>query len=768
MLTKTTSDAGNDDGLAELLAHSGWLVALARRLVEPAGAEDLVQETWATVLARGARPAGDARAWLAAVMRNLARDRGRSGAARRRREEEHGRATADGRAWPTPGELAQALEARRMLVEALQGLPEPQRATLLLRYQEGLSAAAIARREGVPESTIRSRLARALEELRTRLDERADGDRRRWAVWLAPLAACGDERATLAGSAAAFLWLGLAGAAVVLAGVWLSWGGEPAGSAVPLASVALPEAPLVEGPAASPTGAREALARTELDSAMEVAEADEGERFALRARLLDEGGAALRTGRLVLLEALAEAELVELARASTEADGRAELRVRRSSLPAARPLFAAGHAPGRARVVVPLTSAQLAGAELELGDLHLPPGGDVVGRIVDEGGRPLAGAVLVVSRALGAAGPQGADARRLWPLVEPLAGPYLPVARSDERGTFEIVGVPSGSFALVARAAPDGPALLPARVEPLAIAAGERTEIGTLALVSPEAEETITGHVVDGAERPLAGILVSIEDGGVKVPGGAVSRADGSFTLLVPRARQWNLSTRDPARRWRPGQVAGVASGTQDVRLVLAPAPESPVVVTTTDPSGPPLAPLASGVELVGRLTLGGEPPGSWSVQVERESTQLDATGGFRLVLSPGNAWILIRSGIGGDVETHLAAEFVLEEGSNTWELDLPVAALTLENLPAVAPVEDEPALADTPEFLLEGTLDGVSVAVLFQELAEPRRTLARLPAGSWKLSRRADGFRFGGEARWIALLEFELAAGESRRIVVP
>ncbi|MEQ1892875.1 MAG: RNA polymerase sigma factor, partial [Planctomycetota bacterium] len=136
METKVTMGAADEKALEELLAHSGWLVALARRLVEPAGAEDLVQETWTTLLGRRARPVGDARAWLAAVMRNLARDRGRSAEARRRREEDHGRATVNERAWPTPAELAQALEARRLLVEALQGLSEPQRATLLLRYQE--------------------------------------------------------------------------------------------------------------------------------------------------------------------------------------------------------------------------------------------------------------------------------------------------------------------------------------------------------------------------------------------------------------------------------------------------------------------------------------------------------------------------------------------------------------------------------------------------------------------------------------------------------
>ncbi|MEQ1895155.1 MAG: sigma factor-like helix-turn-helix DNA-binding protein, partial [Planctomycetota bacterium] len=644
-------------------------------------------------------------------------------------------------------------------------------ATRLRRYPEGLSAAAIARREGVPESTIRSRLARALAELRMRLDERAGGDRQRWGFWLAPLAACGEERtasAALAGSGGIVVWIGLAGGAALVAGLLLSRSEEPTELLAPVARVAAQRAP-VGSSATPPAGLREALAGTELDSARVSSEPAVGEWFSLRARLVDEDGTALAAGSLGLFEPRAEADLVAIASARAGVDGWAELRALRATLVTAPALFATGHAPGHARVFMPLARAQLALPELELGELCLAPGGDVAGRVVDADGRPLAGAVLVVSRTLGVAGPQSEDARRLWPLVEPLAGPYLPCARSDESGAFEIVGVPSGSLALVARSAPDGPALLPARVEPLAIGAGERTEVGTLVLSRPEVEETIAGSVVDGEARPLAGIFVSIEDGGVKVPGGAVSRADGSFTLLVPRARQWSLRARDPERRWMPADVGGVASGARDVRLVLVPAPEPHVSTAAAEPIGPSVATPAFTAELVGRLTLGGVSPGSWSVHVGTQSTQLDATGGFRLrALSPGKASLTIRSGFGGDVETFLAAECVLEDGPNAWELDLPAATLTLENLPEVGPAEDEPAVADTPEFLLEGTLDGASVGILFQELADPRRTLTRVPAGRWKLSRRADGFRFGGEARWLALVEFELLAGETRRVVLP
>ena len=53
-----------------------------------------------------------------------------------------------------------------MLAEALAGLREPFRATVILRYYEGLNATEIAERLGENSGTIRQRLKRGLEELR--------------------------------------------------------------------------------------------------------------------------------------------------------------------------------------------------------------------------------------------------------------------------------------------------------------------------------------------------------------------------------------------------------------------------------------------------------------------------------------------------------------------------------------------------------------------------------------------------------------------------
>jgi hypothetical protein len=221
--------------------------------------------------------------------------------------------------------------------------------------------------------------------------------------------------------------------------------------------------------------------------------------------------------------------------------------------------------------------------------------------------------------------------------------------------------------------------------------------------------------------------------------------------------------------------VKDVASGARDVlvRLQAAPATPAPPAPATRPTAvgtqGPAVAASAADAELDGRLELGGEAPGSWLVTIGAQSTQLDGAGNFRLRgLARGPAQLSIRSGFGGDVETYLAASCELRAGYNSWERDLPAATLTLENLPEVGPAEGEPAGTDTPEFLLEGTLEGLSVGIVFQEHSGATRTLTRVPIGPWKLSRRADGFRFGGEARWVTLVEFSLRRGGTQRVVVP
>jgi RNA polymerase sigma factor (sigma-70 family) len=173
--------------LERLLAQSDWLRALARRLVGTASADDAVQDTF--VAAMQSPPAADLppRPWLARVLQNVTRMRFRADARRARREDatamlEPGTATG-------PDVAVQRLETHRALVDLVLGLDEPYRTTLVRHYFDGDSLAAIARKDGVPEGTVRWRHKKALEYLRARLDDHAGGDRRAWLAALAPVAA---------------------------------------------------------------------------------------------------------------------------------------------------------------------------------------------------------------------------------------------------------------------------------------------------------------------------------------------------------------------------------------------------------------------------------------------------------------------------------------------------------------------------------------------------------------------------------------------------
>lgn len=192
----------------ELLAHAGWIRALARGLVRDPGAlEDAVQETW--IAASGRLRAGHrtSRAWLAAVLRNALRQGARSEAGRAARE----RGAARDEALPSPDELLARVEHQRMLVEAVSALDEPHRSAVVLRYYEGLSSAEIARRLGVPAGRVRMRLSRALASLRESMDRRFGGDRSAWMQALLPLAEAAPSALVSAGGAQAALATGVLG-----------------------------------------------------------------------------------------------------------------------------------------------------------------------------------------------------------------------------------------------------------------------------------------------------------------------------------------------------------------------------------------------------------------------------------------------------------------------------------------------------------------------------------------------------------------------------
>jgi RNA polymerase sigma-70 factor (ECF subfamily) len=170
-----------------LLEHAAWLRHLAAGLVgDRARADDLVQDTWVAALRRPPEGSRPLRPWLARVVRNAARFRWRGDANRAARE---AITAGDAEAvTPTSEALLARHQLQQLVARLVGGLDEPFRATILLRYAEGLEPTQIARRLAIPASTVRWRIKEALERLRCGLDDAHGGDRKAWLLALVPLA----------------------------------------------------------------------------------------------------------------------------------------------------------------------------------------------------------------------------------------------------------------------------------------------------------------------------------------------------------------------------------------------------------------------------------------------------------------------------------------------------------------------------------------------------------------------------------------------------
>jgi len=195
----------SDTGVDDLLQHAAWLRRLAARLAHDDGeADDLVQRTWLAALRRHgprARPEG-ARGWLSRVLRNEARQHRRTQG--RRRDHEALAAAPEDAAAPSAHALAADAESRltlqRELLEAVDALGEPARSAVLARYFEGRTVAEIAERAAVPPRTVETRLRRARNSLRERLDGRL-GSRGAWVLAALPKGLAHDGAAAAAARA---------------------------------------------------------------------------------------------------------------------------------------------------------------------------------------------------------------------------------------------------------------------------------------------------------------------------------------------------------------------------------------------------------------------------------------------------------------------------------------------------------------------------------------------------------------------------------------
>lgn len=169
--------AKDERAFEALVRRHGPLVArVCARMLDGADADDAFQATFLVLAQHAAalRKRGSVGPWLYGVAVRVSR-KARSGeAARRRREREAG---GEVMAQQTDSEAharEQALwrEARPLLDEELEALPEKYRAPLVLCYLEGKSNEQAAAALGWTKGTLSGRLARARDLLRERMGQR--------------------------------------------------------------------------------------------------------------------------------------------------------------------------------------------------------------------------------------------------------------------------------------------------------------------------------------------------------------------------------------------------------------------------------------------------------------------------------------------------------------------------------------------------------------------------------------------------------------------
>ncbi len=159
--------ASNGEALKVLYRrHGSPIYALARRLLDEQGAEEIVQEVFLRLWNQPERfdPArGALRSFLFKQTHSRAVERIRSETARRRREERHDRESGK-----RSGDIEQEaweLIRTELVKDALNGLSEGERDAINLAYFGGHTYREVAQLLDLPEGTVKSRIRQGLTKL---------------------------------------------------------------------------------------------------------------------------------------------------------------------------------------------------------------------------------------------------------------------------------------------------------------------------------------------------------------------------------------------------------------------------------------------------------------------------------------------------------------------------------------------------------------------------------------------------------------------------
>ena len=159
-----------DDLLHLFPVHRGRLVAALARLVEPAEAEDLAQETLLRALAAvdGFRGEAALGTWLHRIAINLAHDR------LRQRARNAGEPQPEEAAAPADPDPLEVRQMSRCVQDLLARLPASQRQVLVQADMLERTAAEIARDAGISVDNAKIRLHRARRAMKKSLEANCD------------------------------------------------------------------------------------------------------------------------------------------------------------------------------------------------------------------------------------------------------------------------------------------------------------------------------------------------------------------------------------------------------------------------------------------------------------------------------------------------------------------------------------------------------------------------------------------------------------------
>jgi RNA polymerase sigma-70 factor (ECF subfamily) len=390
----------------ELLRHARALRRLAVALVGSQDADDLVQDAVVATLQRPPANMGSWFPWLSGMLRYMAGKRRRGEQRRRRREQTVADAAAGAAVAPSAIDVAAQRAAVTELHERLLAVPEPYQSTLLLRYFQDLSPQQIAARTATPLATVKSQLQRGLSLLRRRYD----GDRDHRGDWRAGLlAAFGIEppaAAAAASAAGAGIVMGIKGcssllAVLLIAAIWMFPLRPAMPETAPTASTT-PPSPAVAAPLPDETPVRGAADVT--PTAAAAAETPAAPRSVrTRGRCIDEASAPLADVAIqVAISAPPRNERETVQQLRSAADGTFAFEV---ALPTNGHVSIDFRADGR----IGMAGSWQYTLVDDVGDVMLPRGVEVHGRIVDAGGRPQSGVRVCASRLRMETGPLRAD-----------------------------------------------------------------------------------------------------------------------------------------------------------------------------------------------------------------------------------------------------------------------------------------------------------------------------------------------------------------------